>query len=173
MMLSDRRSSGHMGAPYNCLQSLHKVLAEYTLQGRNSARVVGKTAETTDMPCGGRKERGLVRLQDDVTASRRSGPALHPPGPHPHIDLYLRPPGAVAPPGRKSLGCHPKEHGPNQPAVKVRVTRQGGSLARLTPAGPNGCTGWSLLKVDRFKVASADLEKGPQLLHVLKVNCFL
>lgn len=39
VMLSDCRSSGHVGAPYNCLQSLHKVLAESTLKGRNDAGV--------------------------------------------------------------------------------------------------------------------------------------
>lgn len=37
VMLSDCRSSGHVGAPYNCLQSFHKVLSESTLQGRNGA----------------------------------------------------------------------------------------------------------------------------------------
>lgn len=31
VMLSDGRSSGHVGAPYNCLQSFHKVLTESTL----------------------------------------------------------------------------------------------------------------------------------------------
>lgn len=43
MMFSDGSSSGHMGAPYNCPQSLYKVLAESTLQGRNSARVIETT----------------------------------------------------------------------------------------------------------------------------------
>lgn len=35
VLLSDCRGSGHVGAPHDCLQGLHKVLAEFALRGRN------------------------------------------------------------------------------------------------------------------------------------------
>lgn len=70
VMLSDGGSSGHMGAPYNCLQRLHKVLAESTLQGRNGARVIGTITGATALPCGRRQEWELVGVQDDVAEPR-------------------------------------------------------------------------------------------------------
>lgn len=69
VMLSDGRSSGHVGAPYNCLQSFHKVLTESTLPGRSSARVIGKITEATALPCGRRGEQEPVRVQEMTSQS--------------------------------------------------------------------------------------------------------
>lgn len=55
MLLEDRSSSRHVGAPHNCLQSLHEVLAEFALQGRNM--LPGSLADPQgpqNCPCGRR-----------------------------------------------------------------------------------------------------------------------
>lgn len=36
VLLSDRSRSGHVRAPHDCLQGLHKARAESALQGRNT-----------------------------------------------------------------------------------------------------------------------------------------
>lgn len=36
VLLSDHSRGRHVGAPHNCLQSLHKARAESALQGRNT-----------------------------------------------------------------------------------------------------------------------------------------
>lgn len=90
VLLSVSSSSGHMRAPHNCLQSLHKVFAELALQRRNTlaqsppppspwarSRSGGGAASTPLTPIGGPAHLGLAGGPTGSKPTLQEGPFLN------------------------------------------------------------------------------------------------